>query len=237
MDKILLVIAARGESKGVPNKNIRAINGVPLIAYTIMQAKKWGKASHIICSTDSRKIAEVALQYGAEVPFMRPGELAGDKAGKLEVIRHALLKMEEKTGEKYPIIIDLDATSPIRKIEDIEGAYRLFADKRPKTVFSVVPARKNPYFNMVEPNAQGYVELVKRPDTSVLRRQDAARVYDMNASIYVYDREYLVDQDIRSALSDRSLAWEMEDDSAIDIDTERDFQFVEYLLSKGLVKP
>ena len=236
MDKILLVIGARGGSKGVPNKNIRELNGVPLIAYTIVQAKKWGKASHVICSTDSDKIAAVALQYGAEVPFMRPGELAGDKVGKIEVIRHALLKMEEKTGEKYPIIIDLDATAPIRKIADIEGALKLFIEKRPKTLFSVVPARKNPYFNMVETNSQGYVELVKKPNVPVLRRQDAAKVYDMNASIYVYDRDYLVDEDSRTTISDRSLAWVMDDDSAIDIDTETDFQFIEYLVNKGSVQ-
>ena len=237
MDKILLVIGARGGSKGVPNKNIRELNGIPLIAYTIMQAKQWGKASHIICSTDSDKIAAVALQYGAEVPFMRPSKLAGDKAGKLEVIRHALLKMEEKTGEKYPIIIDLDATSPIRKVADLEGALNLFIEKRPKTLFSVVVARKNPYFNMVEMNDRGYYELVKKPASLVLCRQDAAKVYDMNASIYIYDREYLADPNIRSVLSDRSLVWQMDGASAIDIDTEIDFQFVEYLLLKGLVKP
>jgi CMP-N-acetylneuraminic acid synthetase len=236
MDKILLIIAARGGSKGVLNKNIRDIGGKPLIAYSILQAKKWGKASHIICSTDSENIAKVALQYGAEVPFMRPAELAGDKVGKLAVIRHALKQMEAKTGEKYGIVIDLDATSPIRTIADIEGALKLFVDKKPKTVFSVVPARKNPYFNMVEMNQQGYFELVKRPKASVLSRQDAAKVYDMNASIYVYDRDYLIDENTRSAISNRSLAWVMADDAFIDIDTERDFQFIEYLTSKGSVK-
>jgi CMP-N-acetylneuraminic acid synthetase len=235
MDKILLIIAARGGSKGVPGKNIRELAGKPLIAYSILQAKRWGQASHIICSTDSDKIAKVALQYGAEVPFMRPAELANDKTGKLEVIRHALRTMEEKTGEKYPIVIDLDATSPVRKIADIEGALKLFSEQRPKTVFSVVPARKNPYFNMVETNAQGYVELVKQSGKSVLRRQDAAKVYDMNASIYVYDRDYLIDENNKSAISDRSLAWVMADDASLDIDSEQDFQFIDYLAKEGLI--
>lgn len=235
MDKILLIIAARGGSKGVPDKNIRVVGGLPLLVHSILQAKKWGKASHIICSTDSEKIAKVALQHGAEVPFMRPAELSGDKVGKLDVIRHALIKMEEKTGDKYPIIIDLDATAPIRKVTDIDGALSLFIEKKPKTVFSVVVARKSPYFNMVETNAKGYVELVKKPSASVLRRQDAANVFDMNASIYVYDRNYLIDENNMSAISDRSLAWVMEDSSSIDIDSELDFQFIEYLMSKGLV--
>lgn len=236
MDNILLIIAARGGSKGVPDKNIREIGGLPLIVYSIKQAKEWGRAAHIICSTDSEHIAKIAAQYGAEIPFMRPLELAGDTVGKIDVIRHALKQMESMTGEEYKIVVDLDVTSPVRKIADIEGAFQLFIKKKPKSLFSVVPARKNPYFNMVEENVEGYAELVKKSSKMILRRQDASKVYDMNASIYFYDRDYLLDEKTQSAISDRSLVWIMADNSAVDIDTENDFQFVEYLMKKGLIK-
>ncbi len=235
-DKILLTIAARGGSKGVPDKNIRELGGLPLIAYTIRQAKQWGRAAHIVCSTDSERIAQVARQYGAEVPFTRPAELAGDRAGKIGALRHALREMEARSGQRFPIVVDLDVTAPLRKVADIEGAYQLFLAQRPKTLFSVVPARKNPYFNMVEQKPGGYYDLVKKPDAAVLRRQDAAPVYDMNASIYFYDRDYLLDENNRSALSDRSLVWVMDEALALDIDSEKDLQLLDHLLAKGVIE-
>lgn len=235
-EKILLTIAARGGSKGVKNKNIRLLCGKPLIAHTILQAKNWGKANRIICSTDSQDIATIAKEYGAEVPFMRPKELATDTAGKIEVLRHALKATEKQGGEKYNIIIDLDVTAPLRKISDIEGAMGLFKQKRPKSLFSVVPARRNPYFNMVEITPNGYAVLVKDLNFQVKRRQDAPCVYEMNASIYIYERGYLLGSDTKSAISDKSLVWVMNELSAFDIDSEADFQFVEFLVSKGLAQ-
>jgi len=233
--KILLTIAARGGSKGVKNKNIRDLCGKPLIAYSIDQAKRWGKADKIICSTDSPDIASIAKKNGIEVPFMRPAELAGDLVGKIEVLRNAWLMSEKIYGEKYDVLIDLDATAPIRKISDIEGAYNLFIEENPKTVFSVTHSRRNPYFNMVEALPDGSVSLVKKLDSSIKRRQDAPKVFDLNASIYVYSRDYLLDEKTTIAISDRSLVWIMDDLSAIDIDAEIDFQFIEFLIKKGLV--
>jgi CMP-N-acetylneuraminic acid synthetase len=235
-EKILVTIAARGGSKGVKDKNIRELYCLPLIAYTILQAKKWNKASRVICSTDSERIAEVARSHGAEILFMRPPELASDTAGKIGVIRHAVHKVEEITKERFDVIVDLDATAPIRSNRDLDGALALFKKKRPKTLFSVTPCRKNPYFNMVELGKDGFVHLAKELPSSINRRQDAPKVYDMNASIYIYDREYLLDENSKSAISDRSIIWEMDELSAIDIDQELDFQFVEFLISKGIVK-
>lgn len=233
--RILLTIAAREGSKGVKNKNLRPLCGLPLIAHTIRQAREWGQADRIICSTDSQEIARVAKEYGAEVPFMRPAELADDLTGKPEVIRHALNEMEKISGEKYEVIVDLDVTAPIRKIDDIEGAYQLFLKRRPKSVFSVTPCRRNPYFNMVEIGSDGWAKLVKKPGVPLKRRQDAPKVYDANASIYFYDREFLLDSNMQSVLSDRTLVYIMDEWSAFDIDSESDFQFVEFLVSKGIV--
>lgn len=235
-EKVLLTLAARGGSKGVKNKNIRDLNGIPLIAHTIRQAIRWGKADRIICSTDSDAIASVAKNYGAEVPFARPAKLATDTASKLDVLRHALKTVEAQSAEQYPIVIDLDVTAPVRKISDIERAYQLFISKRPKSVFSVTPCRKNPYFNMVKVNAKGYAGLLKKPYFAVKSRQQAPKIYDMNASIYVYDRKYLLSKNTKSAISSKSLILMMDEFSAFDIDSEADFQFIEFLLSKGAIK-
>lgn len=235
-EKILLTIAARGGSKGVKDKNIRMLNGKPLIAYTVLQAIRWGKAHKIVCSTDAEAIASLAKEYGAEVPFRRPANLAGDATGKLDVIRHALQEVEAQTNEKYSIVVDLDVTAPIRTVEDIDNAVKLFKEKRPKTVFSVVPCRRNPYFNVVEINQAGYATLTKKLDRVIKSRQEAPRVYDMNASIYVYDRDYLLDPSAKSALSDQTLVYVMDEISTFDIDAEADFDFIEYLVTKGRVK-
>ena len=234
-EKILLTIAARGGSKGVKNKNIRILYGKPLIAYTIMQAKKWGKADRVICSTDSFEIAQIAKKFGAEVPFLRPTALATDSSGKIDVLRHALKSAEQKYNETYSLVIDLDVTAPIRNISDIDGAYKMFIKNKPKSVFSVTACRKNPYFNMVEINHKGIAVLVKKPVSLIKRRQDAPAVYDMNASIYVYDREYLLDKKTKTAISDHSLVWVMDELSSVDIASELDFQFIEFLILKKLV--
>ncbi|MFH1380003.1 MAG: acylneuraminate cytidylyltransferase family protein [bacterium] len=234
--KILLIIAARGGSKGVAHKNIRELCGIPLIAHTILQAIQWGGADRIICSTDSDTIASVAKQYGAEVPFKRPNELSLDETGKIDVLKHAVRSVEEGLNERYPVIVDLDVTAPIRTTADIEGAVKLFLDKKPKSVFTVTPCRKNPYFNMVEINDNGYAVLCKKSTKKFIRRQDTPAVYDMNASIYVYDREFLMNPKTTIALSDKTLTYCMSELSAFDIDNESDFQFIDFLVSKGLVK-
>ena len=235
MDSILTIVAARGGSKGVQDKNIRELCGIPLIAHTIRRAKEWGKYSRCVCSTDSEKISSIAQEYGAEVPFQRPEHLATDVAGKVEVLRHALETCEQIYGTTFETVIDLDATAPIRTVQDIEGSFRLFKEKTAKSVFSVTPARKNPYFNMVEETKSGNAILSKSVG-SLTRRQDAPRVYDMNASICVLEREYLLRKSTYSVISDHSFLWIMDELSAFDVDTEADFLFVEFLVSKGLVQ-
>lgn len=235
-DNVLLTICARGGSKGVKNKNIRLVGGIPLIAYTIRQAIAWGKAKHIVVSTDSKAIAGIAKKYGAETPFLRPQKISGDTSAKILAIRHALIQAERMYKETYDVVIDLDATSPIRTPEDIESAYRIFLQKRPSAVFSVTEARKNPYFNMVEKDKRGNIVLCKPSAKKIMRRQDAPVVYDMNASIYVYDRSYILSPSTSTVISDNNAVYVMKDVSAVDIDREIDFQFIEFLVSKGIVQ-
>lgn len=234
--KILAVVAARGGSKGVKGKNIKALKNKPLIAYTIKQAVKWGKFNRFIVSTDSRKIADIALSYGAEAPFLRPAELAGDNVGKLDVLRHALIKSEEYYGVKFDALLDLDATAPVRAVKDIDNIVKIFKEKKANCVFSAVKARKNPYFNMVEIRPDGSVVICKKPPTAVMSRQSAPAVYELNASIYIYNREFLLDADNKTPISDKSFLYEMDEKSAVDIDTELDFRFIEFLIKEGMVK-
>ncbi len=232
-EALLITICARGRSKGVKDKNIRLLLGKPLIYYTIKQAQNWEKAKHIVISTDSKRIAKIAKKAGAEVPFIRPPELATNTADKVSVIKHALISCEKIFGEKYDAVMDLDVTSPIRTIHDLDNAYKSFLKKRPKSLFSVVPARKNPYFNMVEQGKDGKVFLSK--SGKFVRRQDAPKVYEMNASIYIYDRDYLLTEDNPSAISNNSIIYIMNEVSRIDIDSELDFKFLEFLIKEHII--
>lgn len=233
MTNLLITICARGGSKGVKDKNIRQLAGKPLIYYTIKQAKDWDRGKHIVVSTDSEEIAKIARQFGAEVPFMRPKELATDTFGKVSVIKHALVSCELIFKEKYDAVMDLDVTSPVRTVQDLENALNLFLEKKPKTLFSVVPAHRNPYFNMVEEGEKGRVSLCKAG--LFIRRQDAPKVYDMNASIYIYDRKFLLDEGNESAISDNSIVYVMGEESRTDIDSELDFKFIEFLIKKNII--
>lgn len=233
---ILATVAARGGSKGVKNKNTRDLLGKPLIAYTIEQVMRWGKYDKFIVSTDSKEISKIALEYGADVPFMRPAELATDTAAKLDVLRHALIKAESYYNIKFDALLDLDATSPIRTEEDIENIVTLFKEKKPDCIFSVVKARRNPYFNMVEKTFNGRIKLCKKIPAYITRRQDAPLVYEMNASMYVYSREYLLNKNNKTPFANRALLFEMKDLSRIDIDTELDFRLIEFLIKESVVK-
>jgi len=230
--KILGTICARGGSKGIKNKNIRLLLGKPLIAHTIEYFKEWGKADRIVCSTDSEKIADVARRYGAEVPCMRPQELATDNAFKIHVLQHIVKFCEKQKNTNYDLIVDLDPTAPLRKQKNLDEAFKKFVASDANNLYSVCKARKNPYFNMVELDKNGYANLCK--NSSVIRRQDASPVYELNASIYIYNRDFLLRTN--TLHSDKTIVYEMPDVVSIDIDNEIDFLFVEFLLKNGVFK-
>lgn len=234
-NNILITICARGGSKGIKGKNLRMLGGKPLIAYTIQQAIAWGHADHVVVSTDSKQIAKVAIDYGAEVPFMRPKELATDEAGKIPVLRHALSQCERIYNKEFQIIVDLDPTSPVRSLKDIDLALKKFKRLGVKTLFSVIRAHKSPYFTMVERNKHGMYELSKKPPRPIVRRQDAPIVYDLNASFYVYKPEYLRSPSSMTPISDNSGIYVVDDWASIDIDREIDFRFIEFLVKEHII--
>ncbi|MFX0025167.1 MAG: cytidylyltransferase domain-containing protein [Candidatus Hermodarchaeota archaeon] len=231
--KILGTICARGGSKGIKNKNIRMLLGKPLIAHSIETLKAWGKADRIVCSTDSQEIQKIARDYGAETPFVRPKELAADTAGKLDVLKHMLKFCEDEEDLKYDYIVDLDPTSPLRLVKDIENAIKILNEKRADLILSVYKAHKNPYFNMIELNNEGYAQICKKSESNLVSRQQAPQVYSVNASIYIYRRDYLAN--ISNLLEGKVGIYEMPDYS-IDIDRPIDFDFIEFIVRKGVFK-
>ncbi|AOV08500.1 cytidylyltransferase domain-containing protein [Sporosarcina ureilytica] len=227
----ICTICARGGSKGVKNKNIKLLLGKPLIAHTILQAKKSGLFDVIAVSSDSKEILAAANQYGADILVERPPELATDQAAKLPVIQHCLSLAEKKTGRSFDVIVDMDATSPLRLIDDIAQSVQLFEESPDAdNLITGAPSRRSPYFNLVEINHEGYASLSKKLDKVIVRRQDAPECYDMNASIYIWRRETLLNS--TTVFQEKTLLYEMSEERSIDIDSELDFEFVSFLATK-----
>jgi CMP-N,N'-diacetyllegionaminic acid synthase len=230
MAKILCTICARGGSKGVKNKNIKPVNGKPLIAYTIEQAKQSKLFDHIVISTDSDDIANISKEYGAEVFFKRDEQMASDTAGKLDVIKDAFIRSEEYYKTQFDYLIDLDATAPLRIVDDILNSFKQFIDNNNDNLITAMPSRRSPYFNLVEVNKNGKVYLSKTLDDSIGRRQDAPRSYDMNASIYIWKRDIILNE--KSLFLENTGLYVMPEERSIDIDTEIDYKFVEFLMKE-----
>ena len=228
---VLCTICARGGSRGVRNKNIRKIAGKPLIAHTIIQALRAKFIDKVIVSTDSEKIAGIARQFGAEVPFKRPSYLASDRAAKPPVVKHALRYCIEKLRFLPDIVIDLDPTSPLRSQRDIKTCFD--AIKRNSKIDLVITgyrSNKNPYFNMVEIDKNGFAKLSKTPVKQVTRRQDAPGVYAMNAAVYAWRTEKLLS--CKNIFSGNVKLIEMPAERSVDIDSEIDFAFVKFMIEK-----
>ena len=175
MFKVLCTICARSGSKGVKNKNIKILNGKPLIAYTIKQAKQSKLFEHIVVSTNSDDIANISKKYGAEVFFKRDEKLASNMAGKLEAIKDAFVRSEEYYGTKFDYLIDLDVTSPLRNVDDIKNSFAKFLQNNNDNLITAMPSRRSPYFNIVEVDKNGKVTLSKTINNSITRRQDAPK--------------------------------------------------------------
>lgn len=234
MSDILCTICARGGSKGVKNKNIKELCGKPLIAYSIEQARACGLFEHVVISTDSDEIASVAMKYGAEVFFKRSSELASDTAGKIPAIKDAFLRSEEHFGREFKYLVDLDATSPLRLPSDITAAFEQFLRDKNDSLITAMPSRRSPYFNQVEVGASGKVALSKPLPSAILRRQDAPKTYDMNASIYIWTRQAILEQG--SVFTERTGLYVMPEIRSIDIDSELDFKFVEFMIREQNAK-
>lgn len=229
MDTIAFIFA-RGGSKGLPGKNIRPFAGKPLIAWAIEQAKEVSQIRRVIVSTDSEEISDVALRYGAEVPFMRPAHLAADETPEWLAWRHALQFIQNEEGSLPDIMVSVPVTSPLRQTTDIEKCLEIFEEGDTDMVIVVTDAHRNPYFNMVKQNSDGTVGLVIPPNENVVRRQDAPEIFDMTTVAYIAAPEYIMNQN--SMFSGRLKALHIPINRAIDIDSQLDFEIAEFLYKK-----
>lgn len=230
--KILITVCARGGSKGIPLKNIRPLAGKPLIGYTIKIAQQFENKFvnvDIALSTDSQDVINIARLAGLEVPYLRPDFLATDKAGKVDAINDILLFYENLNKTSYDYILDLDVTSPLRSLDDLSKAFQLIIDDNSAyNLFSVSPANRNPYFNIVEPGGDGYYHLSKELSRDVLNRQSAPKVFDLNASFYFYRRIFFY-IGFHSTITEKSLIYEVPH-ICFDLDHPIDFEFLSFLI-------
>lgn len=233
--RILVTICARGGSKGIPYKNIKLLNGKPLIYYTIQVAKQFQNkffGVKVILSTDSEEILKIAEECGLKTDYRRPDYLAGDNVGKVDAIKDALIWKEEKDNYQFDYILDLDVTSPLRNLEDLSEAFE-FLQKNNGAVnlFSVSLANRSPYFNMVEQKENGFFSQVKPPAGMILTRQSAPKVYDMNASFYFYKRAFF-DLGYKGAITDKSLIYVVPH-ICFDLDHPIDFEIISFLMANN----
>jgi len=182
-------------------------------------------------SSDSQAILQVAKEYGADIVIERPAELATDTAAKLPVIQHCVSEVEKITGLSFKVVTDIDATSPLRTVADLKNSIRLLeAHEHATNLITGAPSRRSPYFNLVEKNPKGYVQLSKELPSAIVRRQDAPKSFDMNASIYVWKRDTFFNE--KSLFTSTTILYEMPEERSIDIDSELDFEFVSFLAEK-----
>jgi CMP-N-acetylneuraminic acid synthetase len=227
--KAVAFIFARGGSKGLPGKNLRPLNGKPLIAWSIEHALAVERLDRVIVSTDSDEIAAISEQYGAEVPFIRPTHLATDESPEWLSWRHGLEYLKENLGAMPEIMVSVPATAPLRLAIDIDNCLDEYEKGSADSVITVTDAQRNPYFNMVNEKQDGTYGLVINPSLAVDRRQNAPIVYDMATVCYVINSEFVMSHD--SIFEGRVKAVKIPIERAIDIDSLLDFQIAEVLLS------
>ena len=222
-------IFARGGSKGLPGKNIRPLGGKPLIAWSIEQALAVERIDRVIVSTDSDEIASISKQYGAEVPFIRPANLATDESPEWLAWRHGLEYLKEETSAMPEIMVSLPATAPLRFMSDINNCIDEYEKGPTDVVITVTDAHRSPYFNMVKENPDGTFGIVNAPALAIEQRQDAPIVYDMTTVCYVVNSDFIMSHD--SIFEGRVRAVHVPIERAVDIDSLLDFQIAEVLLS------
>lgn len=224
--KILALIAARGDSKGLPNKSILNLGNKPVIAWTIEQAKECTYIDDVIVSTDSNAIADIARQYEANVPFMRPQMLATDTSKIIDVIGHAITSIESM-GKKYDILVLLQPTCPLRKASDITQAIEIYFDKKAQAVVSVAETEHNPLWSNVLPEDRCMAKFIK-PDVLNKNRQELPTYYRLNGSIYIASIDYI--RKNKSFFGEKTYAYVMPRERSIDIDSIVDFLHVKAIM-------
>lgn len=228
--KSLVIIPARGGSKGIPHKNIRELSGKPLIYYSIDVARELVSDEDICVTTDDDEIINKVLEYGLKVPFKRPDYLATDTCGTYDVLIHAL-QYYESIGRKYEQIILLQCTSPFRSVDDVKSALSLYT-KELDMVVSVKETKANPYYNCFEENEDGFLKLSKGTGNFV-RRQEVPKAWEYNGAVYIINPISLKKKPISKF--EKIKKYEMDEFHSIDLDSMLDWKYAELLMNENLV--
>lgn len=223
---VLAVVPARGGSKGVPGKNVRPLAGKPLIAWTIDEARKSRLIDRLVASSDDEGILAVARDHGCETPFVRPSELAGDDTPGVLPVLHAV---EALPG--FDIVVLLQPTSPLRSVTDIDDCLRLLAEKG-GSVTTVTENSKSPYW-MYRLGDGDRLQPILKDDEGPVRRQDAAPTYALNGAVYAVDVDWLLAERVM-VKAGRTLGVRMPHERSVDIDTELDFAWAEFLIGRKI---
>jgi CMP-N,N'-diacetyllegionaminic acid synthase len=233
---LFAVIPARGGSKGLPGKNIRPLAGLPLIAHSIRLAGLCPEIDHCIVSTDSEEIAAVARAHGALVPFIRPAELGRDDTPMWAVLQHALREMECRLGITFGSLLLLDPTSPGRIPQDIVQATKILElDPAAAGVLAVSEPHFNPRWVCVE-EAGGYMKQLVTTTRAYVRRQDVPPVYRINALLYLWKRDYVVNEKALRLYDDPHRMLVVPEERAIHIDEPQDFALADLLVREGIIR-
>lgn len=227
-EKAFGFIFARGGSKGIPRKNLALLDGVPLIGRAIKQAHDCPSILRVFVSTDDEEIASVARDYGAEVPFMRPAELAIDTAAEWLAWQHAVREISKL--EPFSLFVSLPTTSPMRNTQDIEACIAKLIESDFDLVLTATPANRNPYFNMISLSEDGLANLMIKPTEPIHRRQSAPVAYDVTTVAYVTRTDYILKAN--SVMEGRVGCVVIPRDRALDIDDPIDLEYAEFLLSR-----
>jgi len=232
--EILVTICARSGSKGIPDKNIRLINGIPLIGYSILLARQIQKKynADIGLSTDSQKYKEIAQSFGLYTDYIRPKIMATDGAGKIDVIADLKRYEEEKRQKTYDFVIELEVTCPLRNLQDIEESLnQLIENKRAHIVVGVSPVTKNPYYNMWEKQENGFWNLSKKRTETIHTRQSAPEIYASNGMVYIM-RPSFFENGYKSIVTDKTDLY-VAKHMCFDLDEMIDLHFMEYVISNN----
>jgi CMP-N,N'-diacetyllegionaminic acid synthase len=218
---MLAIIPAREGSKRVVGKNTRSLGGIPLIAHTIKAAIKSKKIDRVIVSTDSQSIADISMEYGAEVPFLRPKSIARDETVMLDVFKYMLERLKVENGEIIDSFVALQPTSPFRNSSDIDSAIELFCNNNTDSVISFTKEAHPPEWNRIINDDNTFSNFITE------------EIYRFNGAVYVYKSKL-----IKNSLmyNDTSLAYVIPEERSLDIDTENDFMYAEFLINKNEIK-
>lgn len=224
--KTIAFIFARGGSKGVPRKNVRVVDGKPLIVYSIETARQSTLVDRVVVSTDDEEIAAVAREAGAEVPFLRPAHLASDESPEWLSWQHAIQTVGPSA---FDIFLSVPVTSPLRAVEDLDAAVRAL-DEATDVVITVSAAHRSPYFNMVRLDGNGYARTVIEPTSGTFRRQDCPEVFDITTVAYAARPGFILNHN--SLFAGRTKTVQVPVERALDIDTPLDLEIAEFLLRR-----